>query len=102
MEQLIIERTSYHLNQIDRIPFTVKQLVTLIGQDGFTNVSKEILEGSADLSTLKLTPKIKYYIQSLKKNKKVIEIEDNNIIPYDEYVSGFKNWKEKATTSPLG
>ena len=100
MEQLIVERTSYHLNQIDGTPFTVKQLVTLIGQDGFTSFSKEILEGSADLSSLKLPPTIKYYIQSLK--KKITEIEDNNIIPYDEYVSGFKNWKEKTTISPLG
>ena len=69
MEQLIVERTSYHLNQIDGTPFTVKQLVTLIGQDGFTSFSKEILEGSADLSSLKLPPTIQYYIQSLKKQE---------------------------------
>ena len=90
MEQLIVERNAHYLNQVDETPFTVELLVTLIGQDSFTNLSKEILEGSADLSTLNLSPTITLYTQSLKENKEMIELVENNMIPYDKYISSLK------------
>ena len=51
MEQLIVERNAHYLNQADGIPFIVKPLAILIIQNSFTRFSKEMLEGSANLST---------------------------------------------------
>ena len=40
--------------------------------------------------------------EHLKQNKTIVNSTTNNIIPYKEYIEGFKNWKEQRTTSPSG
>ena len=62
--------------------------------------SQEILEGKENLSQLDLSPTTQLYMKKLKQNKKIVNLPTNTTIPYKEYVEGFKNWKEKTTTSP--
>ena len=62
--------------------------------------SQEILEGKENLSQLNLSPTTQLYMKKLKQNKKNVNLPTNTTIPYKEYVEGFKNWKEKTTTSP--
>ena len=41
-------------------------------------------------------------MKNLNQKNKIIKSSTNTTIPYKEYVEGFKNWKEKTTTSPSG
>ena len=41
-------------------------------------------------------------MKNLKQNKTIVNSPTNTTIHYKEYVEGFRNWKEKTTTSPSG
>merc|ERR1711865_401610 len=58
MEQAIAERNTHHLNQAQGTPLTIEPLLSLIGTDSFTSFSQELLDGTAKLSPLKLSPTI--------------------------------------------
>ena len=62
MEQVITERNSHHLNQAQGTPLTIKPLLSLIGTDSYTSFSQELLNGTAEIDSLKLSPTIKKYI----------------------------------------
>ena len=102
IDQLIADRNANHLNQADGTPFTVEPLSSLIGKDTFTTFSQELLDGTADLSKLQLSPTIQLYMKNLKQNKTIVNSTTNNIIPYKEDIERSKNWKEHTTTSPSG
>ena len=59
MEQVIAERNSHHLNQVQGNPLTVEPLLLLIGTDSFTSFSQELLTGTPDLTSLPLSSTIK-------------------------------------------
>ena len=102
MEQVIAERNSHHLNQAQGTPLTIEPLLSLIGTDSFTSFSQELLNETANLSPLTLSPTIKKYLKKLKQNKEIVSTKTNNNIPFNEYKKGFKKWKESTTTSPSG
>ena len=99
---MIADRNTDHLNQVDSTPFTVEPLLSLIGKDMFTTFSQDLLDGKVDLSKLQLSLTIQLYMKTLKQNKTSVNSTTNNIIPYNEYIEGFNNWKEQTTTSPSG
>ena len=81
MGQVIAERNSHHLNQA---------LLSLIGTDSFTSFSQELLNETANLSPLTLSPTIKKYLKKLKQNKEIVSTKTNTNIPFNEYKQGFK------------
>ena len=50
IDQLIADRNTKYINQVDETPFTVKPLLFLDGKDTFTTFSQELLDGTTDLS----------------------------------------------------
>ena len=68
MEQVIAERNAHHLNQAQGTPLTIEPLLSLIGTDSFTSFSQELLNETANLSPLTLSPTIKKYLKKLKQN----------------------------------
>ena len=100
IDQVIVDRNANHLSQVDGTPFTVEPLLSLIGKETFTTFSQEILDGKTDISKLQLSPTIQLYTKNLKQNKTIVNSATNNIIPYNEHIEGFKNWKEQTTTPP--
>ena len=82
IDQLIVDRNAKHPNQADRTPFTVEPLLSLVGKDTFTTFSQELLDGTADLSQLKLSPTTQLYMQNLKQNNTIVKPPTNTTIPY--------------------
>ena len=82
IDQLIIDRNAKHPNQADRTPFTVEPLLSLVGKDTFTTFSQELLDETADLSQLKLSPTTQLYMQNLKQNNTIVKPPTNTTIPY--------------------
>ena len=102
MEQDIAERNYHHLNLAYGTLLTIESLLSLIGTDSFTSFYQELLNGKADIESLKMYPTIIKYLKTLKQNKEVISTKTNKFIPFHEYKQGFKKWKESTTTSPSG
>ena len=90
MEQVIAERNYHHLNQAQGTPLTIEPLLSLIGNDSFTSFSQELLNGKADIESLKMSPTITKYLKNLKQNKEVISTKTNKFIPLHEYKQEFK------------
>ena len=93
IDQLIADRNAKYLNQVDGTSLTVEPLLSLVGKDTFTIFPQEVLDGTVDLSQLKLSPT---------KNSTIVNSLTNTKIPYKEYLEGFKNWKEKTMTLHSG
>ena len=85
MEQVIAERNSHHLNQAQGTPFTIEPLLSLIGTDSYTSFSQKILDGTADIDSLKLSTTITKYLKNLKHNKEIISTKTNKSIPLQAY-----------------
>ena len=66
----------------------MEPLATLIEKDSFASFSEEILKGTANLSKINLIPTTEMY---LKRNKIIMMLINNKIIPYDDYKQGFKS-----------
>ena len=60
MEQVIAEKKSHHLNQAKGTQLTIEPILSLIGTDSFTSFSQELLNGTSNLSSVLLSPTIKY------------------------------------------
>ena len=93
IEKLIADGISNHLNQAEGTPLTIEPFASLIGTDSYTSFSEQLLEGTADVSKLKVSSTVAKYLKSLKRNKEIIATEKENVIPLKEFKSGFKNWK---------
>ena len=65
MEQLIAEINSHHLNQAQGTYLTIDPLLSLIRTDRFTSFSQELLNGTVDIASLKMSPTIKKYLHTL-------------------------------------
>ena len=102
IEELILDRNSHHLNQAQGSPFTVEPLQFLTGTDSDTPFTEALLNGDANLHHISLTKVTKRNLESLTRNKEIIKFSQQQTIPLDEYKKGFRNWKEKTTTSPSG
>ena len=92
---LMIERNAQHLNQAEGYPFTIEPLAILIDKDSFTSFSEEILKGTANLSTLNLTPTTETYLKNLQRHKETMTLINKNIIPYVDYKQDFKKCRGK-------
>ena len=90
MEQVIAERNSHHLNLAQGTPLTIGPLLSLIETDSFTSFFQELLNGKADIESLKMSPTITKYLKNLKQNKEVISTKTNKFIPLHEYKQEFK------------
>lgn len=95
IDQLIADRNANHLNQVDGTLFTIESFLSLVGKDTFTTFSQELLDGTADLSQLKLSPTPQLYMQNLKQKNTIVKSPTNTTISYKKYVEGFKKWKKK-------
>ena len=101
IDKLINERNAHHLNQAQGTHFTIKQLLSLIGQDSFTSFSQELLDGTADLDNINVSPLIKQYLTNLRSNDTTLA-KQTGIIPLEDFKAGYKKWHERTTTSPSG
>ena len=102
MEQLVAERNSYHLDQVQGTPLTIESLLSLIGTDSFISFSQELLNGKADITSLKMPPTITKYLNNSQQNKEIISTKTIDHTPLNEYKQGFKKRKESTTTPPSG
>ena len=91
IEKLILDRNTHHLNQAQGSPFTVEPLQSLLGTDSDTPFAEELLNGDANLYYLPLTKVTKRYLESLTRNKEIIESSQQQTIPLDEYKKIFRN-----------
>ena len=73
IEKIISKRNTVHLNQAHGIPLTIESLLTLLGIDGFTPFTSSLLSGTADMSSLQLTPNIREYLKKMKNNKEKVK-----------------------------
>ena len=80
IDKLINEGNAHHLNQAQGTPFTIEPLLSLIGQDSFTSFFQEILDGTADLDDINVSPLIKEYLTNLKSNDTTLA-KQTGIIP---------------------
>ena len=69
IEKLMNKRNAHHLNWAQGTPFTIEPLLFLIGQDSFTSFSQELLDGTANLNDINVSPLIKQYLTNLKSNE---------------------------------
>ena len=90
IDKLINERNAHHLNQAQGTPFTIEPLLSLIGQDSFTSFSQELLDGTADLDDINVSPLIKQYLTNIKSNGTTLA-NQTGIIPLEDFKSGYKN-----------
>ena len=102
IKELILDRNSHHINQAQGSPFTVEPLQSLLGTDSDTPLVEALLNENTKLHHIPLTKVTKRYLESLTRNKEIIKSFQQHTIPLDEYKKGFRNWKEKTTTSPSG
>ena len=100
IEELIADRNSHHLNQVQGPPFTVEPLQSLLGTESDTPFAEALLNGDSNLQQLSLTKVIKRYLESMTRNNEIIQSSKQQIIPLDKYKKGFRNWKEKNYYSP--
>ena len=82
IEKLIFEKNALHLNQAQGTPLLIESLCTKLG-DGFASFADNLLTGTADLSTLKLSSNIREYVEKMKKNKKTVKEFTLSTIPYE-------------------
>ena len=82
IDQLIADCNPKHFKQAYGTPFTVEPLLSLVGKDTFTTFSQILLDGTADLSPLKLSPTTQLYMQNLKQNNTIVKLPTNTTIPY--------------------
>ena len=68
IDQLINERNAHHLNQAQGTPFTIKPILSLIGQERFTSFSQELIYGITDQTNINVSPLIETYLTNFKSN----------------------------------
>ena len=101
MEQVIAERNSHHLNQAQGTPFTIKPILSLIGQERFTSFSQELIYGITDLTNINVSPLIETYLTHLKSNDNALA-NQTSITPLEDFKTRYKKWHESTTTLPSG
>ena len=100
--ELVTDRNSHHLNQARGSYFTVEPLKLCIRTYRHTPVVEAILNGKVNLQKLPLAKVTTRYLESLIRNNEILAYNNQRIIPFEDYKGGFRNWKEKTTTSPPG
>ena len=84
IKELVVDRNSHHLNQIQGSPFTVESLASLLETDSDTSFVEALLKGEANLQQIPLTKVTKRYLESLTRNKEIITSSNQSYIPFDE------------------
>ena len=84
MNLYIADRNANHLNHTQGSSFTVEPLRTLIGEDSFTTFSQALLDGTANLEKLNVTPTIKFCLQLLKKKENILSNNKQGLILLDD------------------
>ena len=91
IEELIADRNSYHLNQVQGSPFTVEPLKSLLGTDSDTSFAEALLNSTANLQQTPLTYVIIRSLESTTRNKEIIQSSKQQIISLDAYKKDFRN-----------
>ena len=82
-------------------PFTIEPLLSLIGTNVFTIFTDELLEGTVDIKSIKLSKVLTTYMKQSKKNILIMPNYDKQTISYYDYKQGFKSWRETTKNFPL-
>jgi hypothetical protein len=107
----ILERNQQHFHQADNTPFAggAKDTVLydLIGYTGMSKAAKEIVDGkfmTTSGNTCNLLPETEKIIWGLAMPKeiKVLGKKIESEISEEDFIDGFKKWKESTSTSPSG
>jgi hypothetical protein len=101
VESQLIQRNIKHFGQAQGSPFTNENLTQHLGYDGVTQTANTIITGgNIDTITNNIDGPEAQILNALNdgNNDPII----NTDITLNEYMSGFRNWKERTSTSPSG
>ena len=102
----LLKRNCEHFSQATGTPFTIDQLLTVVGEDGSTASADKILDGTYDIGSLNLpTEAARDLFKRLGETflPKGCELKDEDLAIDTSKVFGwFKNWKISTSTSPSG
>ena len=101
IETLLIERNIAHFGQAQGSPFTVSPLVDKLGYKGTNNYAHKIIQGEDFTNEFhNMDGGIKAIMKILNngENTPAFAIDINQ----DEFMSGFRKWREETATSPSG
>jgi len=101
LEQHVLHQHRQHFSQADGTIFTQEPLRTLVNDECTSEYAHQILEGTADITSL---PVDKYTKDLLRQLKSKVPPTKNTQHPLDKeaLIKGFKTWPEKTSTSPSG
>ena len=101
IENLLIARNIAHFGQAQGSPFTTSPIVDKIGYKGTNNFSAKIIRGDDISPELhNMTGGLKEIIKILNIGKHTPKFSIN--IDQEEFMSGFRKWREETATSPSG
>ena len=101
IENLLIARNIAHFGQAQGSPFTTSPIVNKIGYKGTNNFSTKIIRGDdISLDLHNMSGGLKEIIQILNNGKHTPKFSIH--IDQEEFMGGFRKWREETATSPSG
>ncbi len=107
IHKAVLERNKKHFHQADKTPLA-GVLYDLLGYTGMSQAAKDVVDGSFlakygdELGNI--LPEMGQLINkiSMPEEIKVLGKKIDTEISEDDFISGFKGWKESTSTSSLG
>jgi hypothetical protein len=93
LDPTLLDRNVIHFSQAEGTPFTTKELIAIIGEDGCSHHALDILNGKIPSPLLKY-PKL--LLSEMRKIRTTIPLD----MTLDDMCKGFDKWRENTTTSP--
>ena len=101
IEKVITPRKVTQLSQPEGTSFIIAPLKDMLGPDRFTPFGDTLLIGTADTETLPSSKIQKLYFNNLQKTSNTLTSPLSPHISLEDMTSGFREWKERTTTSPF-
>jgi Reverse transcriptase (RNA-dependent DNA polymerase) len=101
MEDPLLDRNINHFGQAEGTPFTLDPLLSTYGYEGCNEFSTKLIDEGLIPDEMYEQPEyVKMILRKLSNGENLPKIESE--ITFEEFIAGFKSWKEKTTTSPSG
>jgi hypothetical protein len=95
LESELLERNRTHFAQASVTPCAQKDMMEILGTDGITNTTREILRGNIPIN---VTPTMRLVMEEMKAKRPPLP----SYMPIKDMIMGFHKWREATTTSPSG
>jgi hypothetical protein len=97
----LINRNVNHFAQAEGTPFSTDPILKSLGYEGTNEVTDDIIDNNIIPEELQNHSKyVDMIFKKLGDGNKLPLLEEE--ITFEEFIAGFKKWKEKTTTSPSG